>query len=57
MGGLTPQGAKDQDENFGTAVTAMGPVKEEAIGVGSSSNTLSLSQINVMKNTGSQSTS
>jgi hypothetical protein len=43
MGGLTPQGAKDQDENFGAAVAAMGAVKEETIGVGSSTNTLSLS--------------
>lgn len=56
IGGLTPQGVKDLDENFGTAAAAMVAVKEEAIGIGSSSNTLSLSQINVMKNAGSQST-
>jgi hypothetical protein len=41
---------KDQDENFDKAVAAMGAVKEEAMGVGSSSNTLSLSQINIIKN-------
>jgi hypothetical protein len=35
----------------------MGAVKEESMGVGSSSNTLSLSQINVMKNAESQSAS
>jgi len=38
-------------------VAAIGAVKEEAMGVGSSSNTLSLSQINVMKNAESQSAS
>jgi hypothetical protein len=35
----------------------MGAVKEEAMGVGSSSNNLSLSQINIMKNAESQSAS
>jgi hypothetical protein len=53
IGGLTPQCAKDHhDENFGTAIAGMAAVKEEA-----ASNTLSLSHINLVKNTESQSAS
>ena len=49
IGGLTPQCAKDHDENFGTAIAGMAAVKEEA--AASTSNTLSLSHINLVKNT------